>query len=158
MKNKIDKTHKKAYEYRENIERNRNILPSSVSYYLSPTEKKALAELKEKIKEKYPEAGIILYGSKARGDYNENSDIDLMIIIKDEHQINKSISFEELEKLYFLPVDKKVKNEILDILTDIQVKYCVSIDFQVKNKSYVETNLAGVVPLYRNIRKEGVEL
>ncbi len=135
-----------------------NFSGQAVSNYLTFTEKKALSELKEKIKEKYPNAEIILYGSKARGDYNEYSDIDLMIIIKDNHQINKSISFEELEKLYFLPVDKKVKNEILDILTDIQVKYCVSIDFQVKNKSYVETNLAGVVPLYRNIRKEGIEL
>ena len=135
-----------------------NFSGQAVSNYLTFTEKKALSELKEKIKEKYPNAEIILYGSKARGDYNEYSDIDLMIIIKDNHRINKSISFEELEKLYFLPVDKKVKNEILDILTDIQVKYCVSIDFQVKNKSYVETNLAGVVPLYRNIRKEGIEL
>ena len=146
---KTDKTIKKTQ---------RNILPFPVSNYLSPVEKKALAELKEKIKEKYPDAEIILYGSKARGDYNKNSDIDLMIIIKDEHQINKSISFEELEKLYFLPVNEKIENEILDILTDIQVKYCISIDYQVKNKSYVETNLAGVVPLYRNIRKEGVEL
>jgi predicted nucleotidyltransferase len=135
-----------------------NLSGREVSNYLTFTEKKALSELKEKIKEKYPDAEIILYGSKARGDYDEYSDIDLMIIIKDNRQINKSISFEELEKLYFLPVDKKVKNEILDILTDIQVKYCVSIDFQVKNKSYVETNLAGIVPLYQNIRKEGIEL
>ena len=156
MENKLYKIDKKPYKNSKNIAR--NILPASVSNYLTPIEKKALAELKEKIKEKYPEAEIILYGSKARGDYNENSDIDIMIIIKDNHQINKSISFEELENLYFLPVDKKVKNEILGILTDIQVKYCVSIDFQVKNKSYIETNLAGVVPLYKNIRKEGIEL
>ena len=58
-------------------------------------------ELKEKIKEKYPDAEIILYGSKARGDCDENSDIDLMIIIKDNYQINKGISFEELEKLLY---------------------------------------------------------
>jgi predicted nucleotidyltransferase len=156
MENKIYKIDKKIDK--NNKKTQSNILPSPVSNYLSSTEKKALFELKEKIKEKYPEAEIILYGSKARGDCNENSDIDLMIIIKDNHQINKSISFEELEKLYFLPVNEKIENEILDILTDIQVKYCVSIDFQVKNKSYVETNLAGVVPLYRNIRKDGVSL
>ncbi|MCL4533325.1 MAG: nucleotidyltransferase domain-containing protein [Deltaproteobacteria bacterium] len=135
-----------------------NLSGRTVSNYLTFTEKKALTELKEKIKEKYPEAEIILYGSKARGDYDENSDIDLMIIIKDNYQINKGISFEELEKLYFLPVNEKIENEILSIVTDIQVKYCVSIDYQVKNKSYVETNLAGIVPLYQNIRKEGVEL
>ena len=142
MENKIYKIDKKIDK--NNKKTQSNILPSPVSNYLSSTEKKALFELKEKIKEKYPEAEIILYGSKARGDCNENSDIDLMIIIKDNHQINKSISFEELEKLYFLPVDKKVKNEILDILTDIQVKYCVSIDFQVKNKSYVEKSLVNI--------------
>ena len=135
-----------------------NLSGRTVSNYLTFTEKKALTELKEKIKEKYPEAEIILYGSKARGDYDENSDIDLMIIIKDNYQIYKGISFEELEKLYFLPVNEKIENEILSIVTDIQVKYCVSIDYQVKNKSYVETNLAGIVPLYQNIRKEGVEL
>ena len=135
-----------------------NLSGRTVSNYLTFTEKKALTELKEKIKEKYPEAEIILYGSKARGDYDENSDIDLMIIVKDNYQINKGISFEELEKLYFLPVNEKIENEILSIVTDIQVKYCVSIDYQVKNKSYVETNLAGIVPLYQNIRKEGVEL
>ena len=135
-----------------------NLSGRTVSNYLTFTEKKALTELKEKIKEKYPEAEIILYGSKARGDYDENSDIDLMIIIKDNYQINKGISFEELEKLYFLPVNEKIENEILSIVTDIQVKYCVSIDYQVKNKSYIETNLAGIVPLYQNIRKEGVEL
>ncbi len=156
MENRPYKTDKKTVKNNKNVES--NTLPVYFSNYLSPMEKKALSELKEKIKEKYQDAEIILYGSKARGDYNEYSDIDLMIIIKDNHRINKSISFEELEKLYFLPVDRKVKNEILDILTDIQVKYCVSIDFQVKNKSYVETNLAGVVPLYRNIRKEGIEL
>jgi predicted nucleotidyltransferase len=126
--------------------------------YLTDNERVALTELKEKITEKYPGAKIILYGSKARGNYDENSDIDLLIIIDDNYKINKDISFKELEERYFLPVNKKVKDEILNILTDIQVKYCVSIDYQVKNKSYIETNLAGVVPLYQNIREEGVEL
>ena len=126
--------------------------------YLTDNEIVALTELKEKITEKYPGVEIILYGSKARGDYNQNSDIDLLIVINDNYDMDKNISYEELEKLYFLPVDKKVKDEILNILTDIQVKYCVSIDYQVKNKSYVNTNLAGVIPLYKNIREEGVEL
>lgn len=141
----------------KNIESN---LSGAAGYlnYLTDSERVALTELKEKIMEKYPDSQIILYGSKARGNYDENSDIDLLIIINDNYKINKDISFKELEERYFLPVDKKIEDEILRILTDIQVKYCVSIDYQVKNKSYIETNLAGIVPLYQNIRKEGVEL
>ncbi|MHB1679134.1 MAG: nucleotidyltransferase domain-containing protein [bacterium] len=136
-----------------------NILISpKYSNYLTNNERNALSELKEKITEKYPGAEFILYGSKARGDYNENSDIDILIVINDNYNIDKNISFEELEKRYFLPVDRNIEDKISDILVDIQVKYCVSIDYQIKNKSYIKTNLAGIVPLYQNIKKDGIEL
>ncbi len=126
--------------------------------YLTDNERVALTELKEKIAEKYPTAQIILYGSKARGDYDENSDIDILIVINDNYNIDKNISFEELEKRYFMAVDKGIEDEISNILVDIQVKYCISIDYQIKNKSYINTNLAGIVPLYQNIKKEGIKL
>jgi predicted nucleotidyltransferase len=126
--------------------------------YLTDNEIVALTELKEKIAEKYPGAEIILYGSKARGDYDENSDIDILIVINDNYNIDKDISFKELEERYFLPVDKKISDDISNILVHIQVKYCISIDYQIKNKSYINTNLAGIVPLYQNIKKEGIKL
>lgn len=126
--------------------------------YLTDNERAALTELKEKITEKYPGAEIILYGSKARGDYNQDSDIDLLIVINDKYNIDKDISFEELRKLYFLAVDKKIKDEILSIVVDIELKYDIFIDWQIKNNSYLRTGLAQVVPLYRNIKRGGVEL
>ena len=126
--------------------------------YLSDNERKALAELKDKITEKYPGTQLILYGSKARGDYKEDSDIDVLIVINDKNKINKDISFEELKELYFLPADEKTEDEILNTVVGIERKYDCDIDYQVKNKSYVETNLAQVVPLYKNIKKDGIEL
>ncbi|MHB1661376.1 MAG: nucleotidyltransferase domain-containing protein [bacterium] len=128
------------------------------SDYLNDNERKALSELKEKINEKYPGTELILYGSKARGDYREDSDIDLLIVINDKHNIAKDISFEELEKLYFLAVDKKINNEILSIIIDIELKHDIFIDWQIKNKTYLQTGLAQVVPLYKNIKREGIEL
>ena len=126
--------------------------------YFTDNERNALIELKEKILKKYPGTELILYGSKARGDYNEDSDIDLLIVINDNYNIDRDISFEELRKLYFLAVDKKIENEILSIVVDIELKYDIFIDWQIKNKSYIQTGLAQVVPLYRNIKREGVEL
>jgi predicted nucleotidyltransferase len=128
------------------------------SDYLNDNERRALSELKEKINEKYPGAELILYGSKARGDYREDSDIDLLIVINDKHNIDKDISFEELEKLYFLAVNKKIRDELLNIILDIELKHDIFIDWQIKNKSYLQTGLAQVVPLYKNIKREGIEL
>lgn len=79
-------------------------------------------------------------------------------MINDNYNIDRDISFEELRKLYFLAVDKKIENEILSIVVDIELKYDIFIDWQIKNKSYIQTGLAQVVPLYRNIKREGVEL
>ena len=141
----------------KNIKNNLAVQAEYLNYF-TDNERNALIELKEKIMEKYPDSQIILYGSKARGDAGVDSDIDILIVINDNYNIDKDISFEELERHYFLPVDKGIEDEISNILVDIQVKYCVSIDYQIKNKSYINTNLAGIVPLYQNIKKEGVKL
>jgi hypothetical protein len=45
---------------------------------LKDNERKALRELKERLLKKYPGVEIILYGSKARGDFDKESDIDLL--------------------------------------------------------------------------------
>lgn len=44
-----------------------------------------LAEVKQRLKEIYGDnlQDIILYGSYARGDYTDDSDIDLIIVLKD---------------------------------------------------------------------------
>lgn len=46
---------------------------------LKDNERKALLELKGRLLKKYPGVEIILYGSKARGDFDKESDIDLLI-------------------------------------------------------------------------------
>ena len=46
---------------------------------LEENERKALEELKGKLSDRFPGVEIILYGSKARGDDEEFSDIDLLI-------------------------------------------------------------------------------
>lgn len=83
---------------------------------------------------------VILYGSYARGDYNENSDVDIMILT--------DFNDEELEKY-------RVK--IRDLACDLEFENDVIISPIVRNiEKY--NNRINVIPFYMNIQKEGVVL
>lgn len=60
--------------------------------YLNKTEKKALMEFKERLTEKL--AGEILelklFGSKARGNFSKDSDIDILIVLKMVNEVRKN--------------------------------------------------------------------
>lgn len=47
---------------------------------LTNVERKAVREFREKIVAEFPDAKLILYGSKARGDHSIGSDIDLLLV------------------------------------------------------------------------------
>ncbi|MEW6203062.1 MAG: nucleotidyltransferase domain-containing protein [bacterium] len=106
---------------------------------LRENEKKALRELKERLLEKFPDIEIILFGSKARGDYEEESDIDLLILID-------------------LKVNRKLKEEITEISYDIELKYDVVFGKIVENKDFWDSALAKAMPLHWNIDKEGIHV
>ncbi len=126
--------------------------------YLTDNERNALLDLKEKVAEKYPIVKLILYGSKARGDYNRDSDIDLLIVIGDDYKIDKNVSFEELKNRYFMRINGDIREKILDIIVDIELKYGIFIDWHAEYKSYLNTRVAGIEPWYQNVNRDGVEL
>ncbi len=53
---------------------------------LHPEEQAWLDEYREALKEEHPGAvlRILIYGSKARGDAQEDSDLDVLLVVKDE--------------------------------------------------------------------------
>ena len=106
---------------------------------LEDNERKALIELKERLLKKYPEVEIILYGSKARGDFDKESDIDLLILVK-------SI------------VNSRLEEEITHITFDIELNYDVVFGKIIENKDFWSMPLAKAMPLHLNIDKEGVHL
>ncbi len=81
--------------------------------------------------------GIILYGSYARHDFTEGSDIDIIILLEDMQNI-----FEEREK-YF------------DAVWEIGLKYDVTISVPpIKDEEYKKTGL----PVILNAKQEGIPL
>lgn len=115
-----------------------NTLKNSKKYqYLHYYEEKFLNELIEKIESFYPTVQkIILYGSKARGDFLENSDIDLLFIVK-------------------TPLDKKVKFAIYDLISDLEIKYNVlASSVFVSEKEFKNRKTS----FLKNVKKEGTKL
>ncbi len=81
---------------------------------------------------------IILYGSYARGDYDGESDIDLMIMV--------DMSREELAEY------RKVIN---NFCTDLDLHYNVLLSSKLQSQSFFNKWKA-ILPFYQNVIKEGV--
>lgn len=84
--------------------------------------------------------GIYLYGSYARGDFDEESDIDFAAIIEGDQ------------------VELRMKrNQNYAYLTDIELDYDVVISFGIIPAFYFNKYFSEV-PYYQNILKEGKRL
>jgi len=96
-----------------------------------------LKEFREELENLYQKRlkNIILYGSWARGDATEDSDIDVLIVLE-----GKVIPGEEIDRM-------------IDIITEINLKYGVLISvYPVSDEDYSTINS----PLLINVRREGV--
>ena len=111
-------------------------LPSQVNEVLQEFIKGIKSILGERIKK------VILYGSYARGDYNKNSDIDIMILTD-------------------LPVDEiiKYRNQILDYAYELEWNNNFDINISPLIKNIDNFNYwVEALPFYMNIEREGVIL
>lgn len=81
---------------------------------------------------------VILYGSYARGNYQENSDVDIMVLV--------NLSEREI---------KKLKNIVYDIAFEIEMDMGIDIFPVIKSREQYEY-WAEVLPFYKNVREEGV--
>ena len=79
---------------------------------------------------------IILYGSYARGDYNEDSDVDIMVLLNDlpVREDEKFVDRLSFDYMYDYTV-------LFSIMLQVNIKYNIVLDFY---------------PYYQNIEKEGI--
>lgn len=83
---------------------------------------------------------IILYGSYARGDFRQDSDIDIMILL--------DLSDDEIEKY---------RKRLSGITYDFNEEYDTDIKPIAKNDTHFKKWL-GAYPFYANVQREGIKL
>lgn len=104
---------------------------------LTTIQTKALEELKKKLKSKYDIENLILYGSVARGEYDDESDIDILVITSQS-----------------LP--RRIRHGITDIVFDMNLNYETNFSTLVVDKDSWETGPYSILPIREDIIKEGV--
>jgi predicted nucleotidyltransferase len=103
-------------------------------------EEKILIELKNNLKEFLGDnmIGLTLYGSRARGDYDDESDIDVAIIVRG--------------------LTRELKNQILDMVADIEIKYFMPLSTLVISEDDFELLKKRERRIALDIEREGIQL
>lgn len=101
------------------------------------TDREFLEKIKETVLSYDGKAEVILFGSRARGDYKEDSDWDILVLTDNK-------------------VDADYRNNLIDLIYDVELKYLQQIStLIIHQKDWEDWE---ILPLYKNIAREGVSI
>ncbi|MBI5648880.1 MAG: nucleotidyltransferase domain-containing protein [Chloroflexi bacterium] len=108
--------------------------------YLTRRERRALAEYLARLREQFGDQvqRVILYGSKVRGDFDAESDIDLFVVFKELDQTREDV--------------------LSRLVLDVDLKYDVLVSDFLVNQARFERMAKIHEPLYQDVMGEGVDL
>jgi predicted nucleotidyltransferase len=106
---------------------------------LAENERTALLEATRSLRERFPVASLVLFGSKSRGDSDPESDIDILVLT------SRKLTREERDRLSAL-------------LFDIGLEHDVVLSPLVVPVSEWQDGLYQVLPIRREIDQQGIPL
>lgn len=112
---------------------------SDLTLKLSQSERKALKQLKGKITSIWPQTRFILFGSKAVGGADVESDTDLLITMPCD-------------------VTDMIREHIIHMVFEINLKLSTNISALILSKKEWESPPYSLLPIYFFIQEEGVAI
>ena len=111
--------------------------------HLKPNEWAGLMGFIDRLKQRYGEdlRLVALFGSKARGDFDEESDLDVLIVLR-------------MKRGRF----RTYWNEIVDIAWDIELTHGIVTSLIIKDEDEYKRLRDCRVLLIRNLERDGIEL
>ncbi|HAR46158.1 MAG: hypothetical protein A2X56_10700 [Nitrospirae bacterium GWC2_57_13] len=104
---------------------------------LTQDQQDALSDLRLRLSGKFDILSITLFGSAARGEAEEGSDLDLLVITS-------------------RPLPRAVRHQITDIVFEINLKFGTNFSTLVVDRESWDSGLYSVLPLRDEIVREGV--
>jgi predicted nucleotidyltransferase len=108
--------------------------------YLTSREKAALSEFVARLQEKYADDVVLvmLFGSKVRGDFDEESDLDVLVVVEsDSWRFHRDISF---------------------VGSRVSLDYDVNVSPKAVTQTHYRDLQELCTPFFENVQAEGVEL
>lgn len=109
----------------------------SKAKYLNEAEGRALAEIKQRVSARYDVRRFILFGSKARGDFEPCSDVDLLIVTQRD-------------------VSHRERHEISDIITQVNLEHDTLFSSVVIPAKKWDSKLYSFYPIHATVAREGI--
>lgn len=106
---------------------------------LTPSQREGLAELRQNLCSRFELTGLFLYGSVARGEADDESDADLLVVTQE-------------------PLERVRRHEITDLVFDTNLKYGTNFSALVVDQASWETGPLSVLPLREEVLREGIPL
>jgi uncharacterized protein len=106
---------------------------------LSVQQCEALSEIKLRLREKFDITDFVLYGSVARGQADEESDADLLIVTSG-------------------PLSRFERHGITDIVFEVNLRYDTNFSTLVVDRESWETGMISVLPIRNEIIRDGIPI
>jgi uncharacterized protein len=99
----------------------------------------ALSEIKRRIRESFDIKAFVLYGSAARGQQDEESDVDLLIVTSK-------------------PLTRFKRHEITNVVFEVNLQFDTNFSTLVVDLKSWETGIISVLPIRDEIIRDGIQL
>ena len=130
--------------------------------HLTRTERKALDEFVAELRKRYPEELVLvrLFGSKVRGNFDEESDVDVLVVVQDDETAyhDDSSPWAILHRQLTDEYNRRFWYPIIELSADLELKYGANISPRIMPCWQYDFIKEGNMLLYRNMRRHGVNL
>ena len=106
---------------------------------LSTPLRDALQEVHRRITSEFRVERLVLFGSLVRGESDEESDVDLLIVLAE-------------------PPTYQVRDRITSLILDINLEYGTNLSELIVDRQTWDSGLPATLPIHKEIEEEGIRL